>query len=261
MKKTFISVLFFSVSVLYGQLPAGYVLIKTNVSSPASNAGTGSFQWVASNNTSKDGNFFILEEVPNHHEIQSVVRETLFTSVPPSKPSLPLNGPAPLTIGPFPIPANTSVTFHVNEIFHGDPTAGETFTLLSESQLSGKSRSLASSSLVEGQGTPTPTATPVPDGSLIQSAVAAPNISRGNQPINFVLNLTKPSKVDLSLFTITGEQVFDTQTLESAGKTTLVWDTQNKAHQSVASGLYIYLLKVVGAGIEETRSGKILILH
>jgi hypothetical protein len=268
-KNIFFPILFFSASVLYGQVPFGYVLAKTSVTAPISNTGTVAYQWVASNHTTKDGNFFILENVPSHYVLQSITVNPSVSSALPLNPALPLSGPAPITIGPFSIAANSSVTFQVTGLIRDNPTrgknqtfAGETFSLLSDSQLSGKSRKISSSVYSrEITATPTPSATPVPKRGLIQSVVAAPNISNGIQPINFILNLGSPAMVNLSLFTVTGERVFNTQAQGNQGVTTLVWDVKNTARRQVSSGMYIFVLQVAGAGAEETRTGKVLIIH
>ncbi len=268
-KNIFFSALLFVSAVLRAQTPPGYVLEKTIISTETSNPETVVFQWIASNNTSQSGNFFILENLPNHYVIQSIAGGASLPTAPAFNPSLPLLGPSALTIGPFPIAANSSVTFQVIENIQegqargqNQSISGETFSLVSQSQLAGKNpESLITGLSANRSGTPTPNATNSSAGNLIQSVIAAPNISNGNQPINFVLNLTSPAVVNLSLFTVVGERVFDAQAEEAQGASTIVWNTQNNTHQSVASGLYIYLLRVDGAGIEETRVGKVLVIH
>ena len=264
-KKIFFTVLFFVTTVLHAQTPSGYVLSRTNLSSQSSNHGTVTYQWVASNNTTQSGNFYILEKVPGQFEVLSITRSG--TPAPSSlfDPSLPLLGPETLTIGPFLIASNSSVTFQVTEIVPdnaGQANPGETFTLLSQTQLAQKNpKSLITSLSVNRGGTPIPYATTSLSGNLIQSAVAAPNISRENQPIDFLLNLASPALVRFSLYSVAGELVFDSQAQEGQGASSLVWNSQNNAHQNVASGLYIYLFKADGAGTEETRIGKVLIIH
>lgn len=105
--------LFFSTPLLRAQTVNNYLLEKISPTSTNTSAGTLTFQWIASNNTSKAGNFFILENLPGHFVIQTVVSESVPSSVPPLNPALPLAGPASLTLGPFLISANSSVTFQV----------------------------------------------------------------------------------------------------------------------------------------------------
>jgi hypothetical protein len=255
-KNILILSLFFIASVLRAQTPSGYVLVKTNLSSFGQNKNSYSYQWTATNNTSENGNFFILVNIPTNEEIQSVTCFTSLSNSLQTSPPLPLTGSAPLTIGPFPIAADSSVTFGVAAGNHGQTITGETFSLLSQSQLSGNNSVEASSVTLSSEpGTPTP------NGNLIQSVVAAPNISNGKEPIDFLVNLNSPALVTLTLFAITGEQVFDTQEQVQTGKSSLLWNVQNSVGQTVASGLYIYLLRVDGAGSEETLAGKVLILH
>jgi hypothetical protein len=263
--KIFFLGLYFASAALPGQELSGYVLKKISLSSQTSNPKSVSYSWVAFNNTTQSGNFFILENVPASYEIQSIAGDASAEATLTFNPALPLTGPAELTMGPFPIAANSSVTFHVTEAIHGNPApgnspsfSGETFSLLSDSQLAGKNPQNVMADLsVNRSGTPTM----LSSGDLIQSAVAAPNISNGKQPIHFILNLSAPAMANLSLFTVTGERVYDTQAQEGQGSSTMVWNIQNNAHQPVASGLYIYLLKVDGVGIEETKIGKVLIIH
>lgn len=103
----------FAVAPVAGQAPPGYVLVKTAVSPPGTRAGTIAYQWIASNKTSRDGNFFILEDVPSHYGIQSIVDNSPLALAVPLDPPLPFSGPGTLKIGPFPINANSSVTFNV----------------------------------------------------------------------------------------------------------------------------------------------------
>ena len=117
-------------------------------------------------------------------------------------------------------------------------------------------------SSLEGGYTPTETPTPVPTrGALLQSVVAAPNLSTNGQPIRFLVNLNGPAQVRLSLFALTGEQVYSAQAGGSQGLNTLVWNLQNNARQSTASGLYVYVLRVNDDSSQEMRVGKIVVLR
>jgi hypothetical protein len=108
----------------------------------------------------------------------------------------------------------------------------------------------------EGRPTPTFSPTALPSG-LVQSLVAAPNLSNNGQPIKFFVNLNQPAKVTLGIFTLAGEKIYDTQMEGNAGLNTITWQLQNRVQEVVASGLYLYLLQVN----RETRVGKLVILH
>jgi hypothetical protein len=111
--------------------------------------------------------------------------------------------------------------------------------------------------------TPTPTVTPTatPGNGLVQNVVAAPNLVRGNQPIKIQFNLNHPAMVHLSIFTLTGEQVFTTTVTGNAGANTLTWEANNLARQSVASGLYVYVLQVDDGTSHQNTTGKVVIIR
>ena len=112
--------------------------------------------------------------------------------------------------------------------------------------------------------TATPTVTPTPtidSNILVQSAMAAPNVVRDNGPVQFRFFLGRPARVHLSLYTLTGEMVFQTTVAGTQGANTLVWDAQNQARQSVASGLYLYVLRFEDDRQTESRTGKIALIR
>ncbi|HTC21936.1 MAG TPA: hypothetical protein VK859_13855 [bacterium] len=115
----------------------------------------------------------------------------------------------------------------------------------------------------EGTATPTSTPTPLPtvNPGLVQSIVAAPNISNGQQPIRFLAQLNQGAKVDLAIFTIAGEEVFSTEMEGTQGLNTLAWNAQNNARQAVADGLYFYVVRVDNGVTAEVKNGKIVIIH
>lgn len=255
MKKIFSIILFFTSSVLYGQTPSGYVLAKTGVVSRGSHPATVSFQWIATNPTSSDNHFFILWDAPPTVQIQSVLQGGHPVSILDSKIEIP-NSNGKL-IGPFAVGANASVTLEAGETLQApgadgvEPT-GEVFSLLPEARLTAKTS--GAKLLSAGEGTPT-------TGGLLLSAVAGPNISNGGQPVNFFVNLSSSARIDLTLYTLTGERVFNLETQGNPGMNTLTWAVQNNAHEPVASGLYLFYLQVSGDGTTETKTGKVLILH
>ncbi len=113
--------------------------------------------------------------------------------------------------------------------------------------------------LARMNGNPTLTPTPIPP--LLASVVAAPNITNGQQPIRLLTYLTSQAKVSLAIFTVSGEQVYGTETEGSAGLNTIVWNLQNNGSQPVASGLYLFVLRVHNGASQETKVGKIAIIR
>jgi hypothetical protein len=105
----------------------------------------------------------------------------------------------------------------------------------------------------------TPTSTPV--RALLQKAAAAPNVSKGGQPIEFVVTLGQPGLIRLSLFTPTGELVYQTQVQGQSGTNSLQWLLQNRAGRSVASGIYLYVLQVTGPAGSTLSKGQVVVLH
>jgi len=116
--------------------------------------------------------------------------------------------------------------------------------------------------------TPTPTPTISPTGTsteegkdIIQSVKVGPNISDGHRPIRFLFKLSKTVKVDLMIFALSGELVFTNEVQGSQGVNTLEWEAENRAKQSVASGVYVFLLKTTDGTTQEIRTGKIAIIR
>jgi DNA-binding beta-propeller fold protein YncE len=131
---------------------------------------------------------------------------------------------------------------------------------------SGESMALKASLLNRGEtATFTPTSTPTISPTSTPNAsyfvVAAPNVSRNREPIKFLVNLEKPMKVDLKLFDISGEQVFEEFIQGNGGVNTLSWNLANGMGSQVASGLYIYVLEAEDGISTETQRGKVAVLH
>jgi len=97
--------------------------------------------------------------------------------------------------------------------------------------------------------------------SLLLSAVAAPNISKNGQPINFMVNLGYSASIQLNLYTIMGEEVYSDTIQGNAGLNIITWLIKNKAQTSVASGLYIYAIEVNNGYEMSTTTGKILVFQ
>ena len=123
---------------------------------------------------------------------------------------------------------------------------------------------MAGASLVEKSSnrTPQPVQTQsLRPGVLLVSAVAAPNISRGGEPIDFVLQLSEPARIGLKIFTLAGERVFQAQAGGITGKNTLSWKVENSVGSAVANGIYLFLLEVENGKTRETSVGKVAVLR
>jgi len=151
-----------------------------------------------------------------------------------------------------------------NEVWFAPPTPLPTLTPTA-TPLGGKARPLG---VVSESGNPTatptasgtPTSSPLPRAEKLQVA-AVPNLSSGGQPIRFLVNLDQPGQIQLSLFALTGEQVYSTQMQGNAGSNNLAWNLENNSQQPVASGLYVYVLEVTAGTNRETRIGKLVVIR
>ena len=108
--------------------------------------------------------------------------------------------------------------------------------------------------------TATPTPIPTTPPGLIQSAVAAPNVSHG-EPVKFFVPLDKAAEIRLSLFTVTGESVYQATAQGNIGLNTLTWSLQNQGGGAVASGLYIYMIRTDDGTSTTKYTGKVVIFH
>jgi hypothetical protein len=104
-----------------------------------------------------------------------------------------------------------------------------------------------------------PTATPL----VLQAktARALPNVSKSGQPIQFNVNLTQNAVIRLSLYTPTGELVYQAQIMGQAGSNSLMWFLKNRAGIPVASGLYIYLIQIIGSTGSALERGQVIVEH
>jgi hypothetical protein len=107
----------------------------------------------------------------------------------------------------------------------------------------------------------TPTPSPTPFSGLMASAVAAPNISKNGEPVNFLVTLGRPAQIHLSVFNLLGENVYQTSAEGQVGTNSLVWEGQSQSHLSVASGLYLYVLQVNDGSQQAKQVGKIVFIH
>lgn len=106
---------------------------------------------------------------------------------------------------------------------------------------------------------PTATLTPTPNFSTL--AQARPNISRDGAPIQFLVNLNQAGRIELSLFTIMGERVYQTSVQGNAGVNSLGWNLQNLSGSPVVSGLYLYQVAVQNDTRTVTQTGKVAVIH
>ena len=115
---------------------------------------------------------------------------------------------------------------------------------------------------VEGTtATTTPTISPTPMPARNLSVVAAPNVSTAGEPIQFRVNLERSALVRLTLFTLTGEQVYTASLQGGAGENVLAWSIQNRAGSGVASGLYLYEVEIEDSSGVTRKTGKVAVLH
>ena len=92
--------------------------------------------------------------------------------------------------------------------------------------------------------------------------VAAPNISQNGNPIQFQVKSGEEAKVQLAVYDISGELVYQTEAEVQMGLNILVWEVWDKGHEPVASGLYIYRLTAnYGNGETAVSMGKVIVIH
>ena len=108
--------------------------------------------------------------------------------------------------------------------------------------------------------TMTPTISPTPTGPSLSASVA-PNVSTGGEPIRFQVTLEDPASIHLYLYAITGELVYQTEISGQTGLNQLTWALKNQNLESVASGLYLYVLQVTGPSGLTTSKGQVVVLH
>jgi hypothetical protein len=90
---------------------------------------------------------------------------------------------------------------------------------------------------------------------------AFPNPSRNGEPIRFRLLLDKPASVELFLFNLTGEKIYETTLPGNAGPNDYLWLLKNQQGFPVASGLYLYVFQVRDGNETRVYKGKISIIH
>ncbi|HUO58280.1 MAG TPA: protease pro-enzyme activation domain-containing protein [bacterium] len=109
---------------------------------------------------------------------------------------------------------------------------------------------------------PTPQATPTADPAPEAPGVTvAPNVSRSGQPIQFEVTLGQASSLSLTLYTVSGEPIYQARSEGQEGGNSLVWDGRNNRGEAVASGLYIYVLQYDDGQAPKSKVGKVVVLR
>ncbi len=109
--------------------------------------------------------------------------------------------------------------------------------------------------------TASPTDTPTPTPGSLPLVLAAPNISRNGTPIQFQVTLGQPAQIELSLFSLVGERLYQASLEGGAGLNNLLWRLQNQSGGLVASGLYFYRVQAGSGSGTATRTGKVAVLR
>jgi hypothetical protein len=111
--------------------------------------------------------------------------------------------------------------------------------------------------------TPTQTLSPTPasEQRSLPSVIAAPNISRDGEPIEFRVQLAEPAQMKLTLYDLLGERVYQTSAAGNKGLNTLEWDLVNSGGNQVASGLYVYVVEMEGPAGPIQRMGKVIVMR
>jgi hypothetical protein len=91
--------------------------------------------------------------------------------------------------------------------------------------------------------------------------LAEPNISLNGQPIEFVVNLGGSATIQLSLFTLLGEEFFSETIPGNSGVNAIIWNLKNQNQAQVASGLYIYRIEVNDGSESADKTGKVMVIH
>ena len=108
-----------------------------------------------------------------------------------------------------------------------------------------------------GSITPTFTNTPTPTPGPGLSLVVEPNVTDGQTPVNFLVNLQDPSPISVAVYDVAGEEVYSASMEGAVGSNTLLWPLKNQNGRSLASGIYIYALQAGGG----QKIGKIYLHH
>ena len=102
----------------------------------------------------------------------------------------------------------------------------------------------------------TPTNTPV---SVPFAAQAQPNVTDGNTVVNFAVGLPNPMTMTLAIYNVADEAVYAQSFAGNTGQNSIPWKPQNQNGQPLASGVYIYHLRVDDGSNHYDKVGKILV--
>ena len=76
-----------------------------------------------------------------------------------------------------------------------------------------------------------------------------------------MINLGSSASIQLSLYSLMGQQVYSETIQGNAGLNTITWLLRNKGLEPVVSGLYVYVIKVSNGLEQTTKMGKVIVLH
>lgn len=116
----------------------------------------------------------------------------------------------------------------------------------------------------EATSTPTPSPTLSPtatENPLLKSVVAAPNISRDGEPINFLVNLKNPATIHVYIFSIAGEEIYSTTDQGNTGENRIHWNVTNTQGSKLSSGLYLYVIDIADGSNDQIYRGKMAIIN
>jgi hypothetical protein len=91
--------------------------------------------------------------------------------------------------------------------------------------------------------------------------VAAPNISRDGQPIQFRVLVGEVTPIQISIYNLIGEKIYSTGIQAQVGMNTFSWPMVNNQNQGVASGLYVYVIREGSGSSPRTTTGKVVVIH
>lgn len=75
------------------------------------------------------------------------------------------------------------------------------------------------------------------------------------------VTLDEPSPIALSLYTVSGELVYQATVQGNAGTNVITWNLVNRAGQPVASGLYVFELVIPDGFPDSPVSGQVAVIH
>jgi len=75
------------------------------------------------------------------------------------------------------------------------------------------------------------------------------------------MTLGQPGEIQLRLFAVTGEKVYQTMFQGSTGKNNFDWLLEDQAGSSVASGLYVYSVQIQDGSATDQFTGKVVVVH